>query len=237
MPVTKVHNNSRYHFRELLDLKMIKKDNELKTLKHELESIRNEMDVLKTVLDESTDPIFNILEDGTYRYVNNAFAAPFKMLPENITGRRIWEIFSHEEAGKRMEVVKKAFATGETIVFDVRVPQDTGDIFFITSVKPVKNDKGEITSVVCISKNITERRIGEDLREKLIIELKEALAEIKTLSGMLPICSSCKKIRDDHGYWTQIEQYISEHSDAEFSHGICPDCVDKLYPGLKVIKN
>jgi hypothetical protein len=63
-----------------------------------------------------------------------------------------------------------------------------------------------------------------------IIELYKALDKVKTLSGFLPICASCKKIRDDKGYWNQIEIYISEHSEAEFSHGICPECSKKLYP-------
>ena len=63
-------------------------------------------------------------------------------------------------------------------------------------------------------------------------KLQKAIAEIKTLSGMLPICSSCKKIRDDKGYWNQIESYICDHSEAEFSHGICPDCFKKMYPSL-----
>jgi AmiR/NasT family two-component response regulator len=61
-------------------------------------------------------------------------------------------------------------------------------------------------------------------------ELEQALNKVKVLSGMLPICASCKKIRDDKGYWQQIELYIRDHSEAEFSHGICPECVKKLYP-------
>lgn len=63
-------------------------------------------------------------------------------------------------------------------------------------------------------------------------EREEALSRLKVLSGMLPICASCKKIRDDKGYWNQIETYIRAHSEAEFSHGICPDCTKKLYPNL-----
>ena len=70
---------------------------------------------------------------------------------------------------------------------------------------------------------------AEEEREKLIHELQEALAKVRTLSGMLPICASCKKIRDDKGYWNQIESYIRDHSEAEFSHSICPDCKKKLY--------
>lgn len=66
-------------------------------------------------------------------------------------------------------------------------------------------------------------------RKKLLTQIEQSTKEIKTLRGFLPICASCKKIRDDKGYWTQIEAYISEHSEAEFSHGICPDCATKLY--------
>jgi hypothetical protein len=67
-------------------------------------------------------------------------------------------------------------------------------------------------------------------REKLINELQEALAKIRTLKGLIPICASCKKVRDDKGYWQQVEVYIRDHSEAEFTHGICPDCFQRLYP-------
>jgi hypothetical protein len=64
-------------------------------------------------------------------------------------------------------------------------------------------------------------------------QLRDAMENIKILSGLLPICASCKKIRDDKGYWNQIEAYIRDHSEAEFTHSICPDCVKVLYPDLK----
>jgi hypothetical protein len=67
-------------------------------------------------------------------------------------------------------------------------------------------------------------------QQKLIVELQDAAASIKTLKGMLPICSSCKKIRDDKGYWNQVEAYVSDHSDVKFSHALCPECAGKLYP-------
>jgi hypothetical protein len=72
----------------------------------------------------------------------------------------------------------------------------------------------------------------EKEKSETIVKLNKALEEVKTLSGFLPICASCKKIRDDKGYWNQIEAYISEHSAAEFSHGICPECIEKLYPDI-----
>lgn len=77
---------------------------------------------------------------------------------------------------------------------------------------------------------ILDHEKAEEEKSNLIIELREALAEVKKLSGFLPICSSCKKIRDDKGYWSEVEQYVSAHSDAEFSHSICPDCMRSLYP-------
>ena len=81
-----------------------------------------------------------------------------------------------------------------------------------------------------IAHDITKRIQAEKEREKLILKLQEALDNIKTLNGLLPICSNCKKIRDDKGYWNQIESYIRDHSEAEFSHGICPECAKKYYP-------
>ena len=79
---------------------------------------------------------------------------------------------------------------------------------------------------------IAEEKIISDNNKALIRELREAKDEIKTLSGLLPICSSCKKIRDDNGDWKQIELFIIDNTDAEFSHSICPECKDKLYPRL-----
>ena len=80
---------------------------------------------------------------------------------------------------------------------------------------------------------IVERKRTEREREKLIQELQEALSQVKTLSGLLPICASCKKVRDDGGYWNQIEVYLQKHSEAQFSHGLCPQCAVELYPELQ----
>lgn len=79
---------------------------------------------------------------------------------------------------------------------------------------------------------IEEHRKTEAEKEQIILQLQEALSRVKMLTGLLPICASCKKIRDDGGYWHQVEEYIMDHSEADFSHGICPDCMHKLYPEL-----
>jgi hypothetical protein len=79
-----------------------------------------------------------------------------------------------------------------------------------------------------------ERLVRErtSVLEKTNAELTQALGNIQTLSGLIPICAGCKKIRDDRGYWDQVESYIAKHSDAKFTHGICPECSRKYYPGI-----
>ena len=81
-----------------------------------------------------------------------------------------------------------------------------------------------------LSNYVTNIKMLNAEKDEVIKKLNTALDEIKTLKGILPICASCKKIRDDKGYWNQIESYIKEHSEAEFSHGLCPECAGKLYP-------
>lgn len=96
-------------------------------------------------------------------------------------------------------------------------------------VKPYEANQLKITVEMALFKHRLECE-----RQKLVIDLKDALAKVKMLSGLLPICSCCKKIRDDKGYWNQLEAYIQKHSEAEFTHGICPECVRKLYPNFTI---
>ncbi|MDD5349524.1 MAG: response regulator [Chthoniobacteraceae bacterium] len=95
--------------------------------------------------------------------------------------------------------------------------------------------KGQVDGLLLLRtlRYAIERKQDQEEREQLIQDLQGALAQVKTLSGLLPICSGCKKIRDDQGYWNRIETYISEHSEAQFSHGICPDCAKKYFPDYK----
>ena len=94
---------------------------------------------------------------------------------------------------------------------------------------PKPFDAGELRARVEVGRRMVEMQNA--LAEK-IGELRRALAEIKTLRGIVPICAGCKKIRDDSGFWQQVEVYVRDHSEAQFSHGICPECMKRLYPEL-----
>ena len=98
------------------------------------------------------------------------------------------------------------------------------------SISPIRDPAGRVTHYVAVKEDITARKQTEAERDRLIHDLQEALANIKSLSGLLPICAGCKKIRDDKGYWSQVESYISVHSEATFTHGLCPDCAKKFFP-------
>ncbi len=104
---------------------------------------------------------------------------------------------------------------------------DRGKIFSWT-------EDGKPERIVGTHTDITLRKEAETENQHLLKELADALDKVKQLSGFLPICSSCKNIRDDKGYWNKIEKYISTHSEAEFSHGICPECARKLYPEFNI---
>jgi PAS domain-containing protein len=106
------------------------------------------------------------------------------------------------------------------------------DMTLEVSISPVVSRVGKRTGRILLIRDISERRRAELEREKLIAELQDALGNVKQLHGLLPICASCKKIRDDQGYWHQVEHYMTEHSTVEFSHGICPQCAMRLYPDL-----
>jgi PAS domain S-box-containing protein len=130
------------------------------------QALRESEEKHRILLDESVDPFFSFARDGTYRYVNRAFAEGVQRKPQEIIGRNISDVFSREEAERRLVPLAGVFRTGEERVIEVRVPRDDGDRYFITTITPVKDDSGTVSSVVCSSKDITARkRTEEALRE------------------------------------------------------------------------
>jgi PAS domain S-box-containing protein len=130
---------------------------------------------------------------------------------------------------EKMPVIR-ALSGVSSIISDMEIRKPTGSIFLEVVGTPLYDETGVLKYAIAVFSDMTARRKIEEEREVLIFSLKEALSNIKILRGILPICASCKKIRDDKGYWNQVESYIRDHSNAEFSHGICPDCAKNLYP-------
>lgn len=138
--------------------------------------------------------------------------------------------------GKRIEAeespLARAIKNRETSINEL-VEIETFDghrKIILNSAAPVIGSRDALIGAIGVNQDITERKKLEDERERLIAELQETLKNVKTLEGLLPICAHCKKIRDDKGYWTQVEVYVRDHAAVEFSHGICPDCARRFFP-------
>ncbi|CAB1060005.1 Two-component system sensor histidine kinase [Olavius sp. associated proteobacterium Delta 1] len=156
--------------------------------------------------------------------VNPAYESIVDLTRENVLGKKASDIYG---TGRPpfLEVYAKVAETRQPTSFDTYFPP-MDKHFSISVYSPRKGQFATIFSDISEQKKLLAQK------EALIAELRAAGARIKTLKGLLPICASCKKIRDDRGYWQQIEKYVGEHTEANFSHGICPDCAVLLYPGL-----
>jgi PAS domain S-box-containing protein len=148
---------------------------------------------------------------------------------EELVGRTLWEIGPFKDVAASqaafMELQSKGYIRYEDLPLETSGGRPI-DVEFVSNAYLVNHKR----VIQCNIRDITERKRAKEERERLVLELQEALAKIKTLRGLIPICASCKKIRDDEGYWNQLETYIQERSEAEFSHGLCPECAKNLYP-------
>jgi PAS domain S-box-containing protein len=144
---------------------------------------------------------------------------------ERLVGRTPCEVFPPEVC-QVLEPAYRAALKGESALLTLPL----GGRVYEVHVVPVRAGRESYPFGMAMTQDVTERQLADAERERLISELKDALMNIKTLRGLIPICASCKKIRDDRGYWQQVEDYVREHSEAVFSHGLCGDCARRLYP-------
>ncbi len=112
----------------------------------------------------------------------------------------------------------------------LRTRKDGTPVEVCVMMSAIRDGEGRILGASSMAYDITERKKLEAEQANLIANLNETLSKVKTLNGLLPICASCKKIRDDHGYWQKLDIFVREHCQTEFSHSICPDCITLLYP-------
>jgi PAS domain S-box-containing protein len=191
------------------------------------EALRKSEKQYRDLVNNSPVGIYTTNIKGDILFVNEALArmagygSPAELMEKGV-------LATYKHGSDRDLLLKTLREQGKISNFEFEFVRKNGDTIR-ASLSAVL--EGELLSGMIL--DITERKQAEEERERLILDLKEALAKIKTLSGMLPICSSCKKIRNDSGYWQQIEVYICDHSEAEFTHGICPDCMEKLYGEYK----
>lgn len=190
----------------------------------------------RTIADWSYDCETWMGAGGTFHYVSPSCKRISGYDPEVFYDNAdIFLEMVHPDDRKRMgEHITSCLVTGrEPCQIEFRIVRPDGEERWIEHFcRAVYDEGGLFLGSRANNRDITERKRIEAEREALICDLQEARDNIKTLGGLIPICSSCKKIRDDQGYWNKLESYISKHSDAEFTHSICTECAKKLYPEL-----
>lgn len=193
------------------------------------EAFGNSSQLLMILMNSIDEKVFIKDLDGVYHYVNASFCKDFDVEPDEIVGKDDYFVFRAEIAAKLRNSDRKVMLSkvAETV-------EESGNYIgeqrtFRIKKIPLIDEKGEVYGICGIAFDITEEKKLKTEREKLIKELQLALENVRTLTGLVPICAQCKKIRDDKGYWRQIEEYIESHTEALFSHGICHDCAEDLY--------
>jgi PAS domain S-box-containing protein len=189
------------------------------------------MAYLASIVESCQDAIVGKALDGTVVSWNSGAEALYGYSAKEMVGHEISLLIPPDRMNDQVQMYERVKRGERVERFEtVRVRKDGSKVEVSLTISPLKDANGKVVGASTVALDITKRKKEEAEWLRLIRELTEALAHVKTLTGLLPICASCKKIRDDQGYWQQVETYISAHSDADFTHGICPDCVKRLYP-------
>ncbi len=193
--------------------------------------LRESEEKYRLLFSQESDPIFLFdVETLEFKDANQAATRLYGYSHEEFMDMKIFEVSAEPEETiqKAEEAVEK-----ERMSIPLRWHKKKDGLVFPVEISAAAF-RWKSREVVCaIIRDVSERKRAELERESLVVELQQALTEVKKLSGLLPICASCKKVRDDKGYWQQIEAYIRDHSEAEFTHSLCPQCAEELYPGTR----
>ena len=165
------------------------------------------------------------VEDRTFTDVNDAFLAVTGYAADEVIGRTTAELGLFVDPAAQDRVAAQLRETGSIRDLELQLRTRDGEVRDGLFSGELVRSQGA-TYFLTVMSDVTEQKAT-------ISNLRLALAEIRTLQGILPICANCKKIRDDSGYWQQVEHYVTERTGAQFSHGMCPDCVKRLYPELR----
>jgi PAS domain S-box-containing protein len=195
------------------------------------ELLEDEVSRRRLLVEQSRDGIVVLDQNGKVYEANQRYADMLGYSIEEVHQLHVWDWDTQWTKDQLMEMTRTVDNTGDHFETIHRRKDGTFyDVEISTNGTVYRGQK----LIFCVCRDITDRKRAEKEREKLIKELEEALAEIKTLRGIVPICSFCKKIRDDKGFWEQVDVYIQKHSQADISHSICPECMEKHYSDLDI---
>lgn len=197
------------------------------------EALRRSRESFQLLFDDAPIGMGMVGSSLRYERANRALCETFGYSKEEIREVALDRLVGPEDREQHVSAIQE-FIEGRRSSFhaEARYLRKGGEPFWgRVTVDRIEDSTGRMLFVLVILDDVSERRRAAEERERMISELQEALATVKTLRGLIPICAWCKKVRDDQGYWSQVEVYVRDRSEAEFSHGICPDCKEKLSKG------
>ena len=224
------HGADGYIARPVPNRELLARVKSMLRLKNTEKRLAEALEFNEKILSTSSVGVATYSSDGRTTFMNDAIpriigGAKDQVLSENFRQLESWK------ASGLLNDAEEALSTGAEKMRQVHIVTTFGkEVWLDCHLRRFKS--GDEYHLLLTINDITSLKLAEQDKEKLIEDLREALSKVKTLSGFLPICASCKKIRNDKGYWEQIESYIRDRSEAEFTHSICPECARKLYPEL-----
>jgi PAS domain-containing protein len=191
-------------------------------------------EALRKINDERSkiEAVFAAIGDGI-----RILSPDFRILYENKAHRDIlgdhageycYQAYQGRNSACEHCPVDISFRDGGIHTMERTVPTEHGPRYLEITSSLLRDSEGKLIAGIEVVRDVTERKRLEAEREILIRDLQEALAKIKTLKGLIPVCAWCRKVRDDKGYWEELEHYIRNHTDADFTHGICPECLEEV---------
>jgi PAS domain S-box-containing protein len=169
--------------------------------------------------------------DGHFTRLNPAWERTLGYSRGELMSRPFIEFVHPEDRERTLAQNRHVRAGGQALAFENRyVCKDGTSRWFLWNATPVAEEQ----RIYAVARDITARKEADAERERLVLELQQALAEVDELRSILPICSYCRHIRDDANFWQSLEQYVARHLNAQFSHGICPSCMEsRVEPSLR----
>jgi len=218
------------------ELTMVSK---LEELEHELEEVKAERDGLRSraaalsaIFQHSLD--INIIIDNKstgIQFVSSCIEHYLGYDANSLLGRPFSSLFPENETVENVDQIMHRTHAFDAVLTDQKFANSGGRVILMDLTASLIEWEGKQATLINL-RETKERRRAERQKNRLIHKLEDALSKVKLLSGFLPICAHCKRIRDDQGFWSQVEEYIREHSEADFSHGICPECTRDQYAKL-----
>lgn len=192
---------------------------------------------LASIVESSADAVFGLNLDNLIVSWNPAAETLFGYSTEEIVGRSTAVLYPPHRGEEMIEILAGVRRGDIMGLLDTERLHKNGSIIpMAVTVSPIKTSNGEILGASSIARDISRQKQVEAERQLLMEELMASAREVRALSGLLPICATCKRVRDDNGYWQQVEAYLAKHAEVTFSHSLCPDCAKSHEPKFEIKK-